>query len=66
MATSWTYQLEGDERTRLTESFEAVTTPLLVNVLERLVSRDRQQQLEAGIARTLAALKAAAEHAVHV
>ena len=65
-ATRWTYRLEGDERTRLTESFEAVTTPLLFSVLERLVIRSRQEQLEDGIARTLAAVKAAAEHAAHV
>jgi hypothetical protein len=66
VATRWTYHLVGDERTRLTESFEAVSTPRLFGVLERLVIRDRQQQLESGIARTLAAVKAAAEHAAHV
>ena len=66
VATRWTYHLEGDERTRLSESFEAVSTPRLFGVLERLIIRDRQQPLEAGIARTLATIKAAAEHAVHV
>jgi hypothetical protein len=63
VATRWTYRLEGDERTRLTESFEAVTTPRLFGTLERLVIRDRQQQLEDGIAKTLAAVKVAAERA---
>ena len=61
VATRWTYHLEGDERTRLTESFEAVTTPRLFGALERLVIRDRQRQLEHGIATTLAAIKAEAE-----
>lgn len=61
VATRWTYQLEGDERTRLTESFEAVMTPRLIGAVERLFIRDRQQQLEAGMAQTLAAIKAAAE-----
>jgi hypothetical protein len=61
VATRWTYELEGDERTRLTESFEAVTTPRVIAAVERLFIRDRQQQLEAGMAQTLAAIKSAAE-----
>lgn len=63
IATLWTYDLDGSEPTRLTESFEAVSTPWLIGVAERLVLRDRQQQLEAGLAHTLGAIKAAAERA---
>ena len=61
-ATRWTYHLVpvGDG-TRLTESFEAVRTPVLIGLAERFVLRNRQQQLEAGIEHTLEAIKAAAE-----
>ncbi len=61
-ATRWTYHLVpvGDG-TRLTESFEAVRTPVLIGLAERYVLRSRQQQLEAGIEHTLAAIKAVAE-----
>lgn len=61
VATRWTYRLEGDRRTLLTESFDAVATPRLIGSVERLFVRHRQEQLEAGIARTLEAIKAAAE-----
>ena len=61
-ATRWTFALEPiTNGTRLTESFEAVHTPTLFGLAERLVIRDRQQQLEAGITHTLGAIKAAAE-----
>ena len=62
VSTRWTYDLEDrGGRTRLTESFASEMTPWFIALAERLFVRDRQQQLEAGIATTLAALKAAAE-----
>jgi hypothetical protein len=61
-ATRWTFDLEPMEtQTRLTESFEALRTPALFGIVERLVIRDRQQQLESGIGHTLHAIKAHAE-----
>jgi uncharacterized protein YndB with AHSA1/START domain len=60
-ATRWSYTLEGEATTTLTESFESVYTPLLIAWAERWVIRDRQEQLEAGMERTLAAIKAVAE-----
>ena len=61
-ATRWAYGLEGDaDRTILTESFEAISSPWLIAIAERLFIRDRQQQLEAGIAQTLERIKAIAE-----
>jgi uncharacterized protein YndB with AHSA1/START domain len=62
-STRWTYRLAGDGPTELTESFESVRTPWLLGVVERLVLRDRQGQLERGIDETLARIKAAAEAA---
>lgn len=61
IATRWSYQLEGDDSTTLTETFESVSTPWLIAAVERWVLRDRQTQLEAGMAETLAAIKKAAE-----
>ena len=61
IATRWTYRFEGDDPTTVTESFEAVDTPPLIALAERLFIRNRQEQLEDGMQRTLAALKAAAE-----
>lgn len=62
-ATRWSYRLHDDAgRTVVTESFESLTTPLLIGLVERWVIRDRQSQLEAGMARTLDAIRAAAEH----
>lgn len=61
-ATRWTYRLEPvDDLSRLSESFEAVHTPLLFGLAERFVIRDRQRQLEAGIKHTLASIKTVAE-----
>ncbi len=61
-ATRWSYRLdETDGRTVVTESFESITTPLLIGLAERWVIRDRQAKLEAGMATTLEAIKAAAE-----
>ena len=62
-STRWSYRLDGDGPTRLTESFESVHTPWLIGVAERLVIRDRQGQLEQGLDETLARIKAAAEAA---
>jgi uncharacterized protein YndB with AHSA1/START domain len=62
-ATRWRYDLEGKERTTLTESFEAVSTPWLISVAERLFIRNRQRQLEDGMATTLERIKAIAEAA---
>ena len=61
VGTRWSYVLEGDGSTTLTESFEAVWAPRLIHLAERLFIRNRQQQLEAGMADTLAAIKAVAE-----
>jgi uncharacterized protein YndB with AHSA1/START domain len=61
-STSWRYQLESDgPATTVTESFEAIRTPALVAFAERWLIRNRQQQLETGMAATLAAIKSAAE-----
>jgi len=61
-ATRWTYRFDAiDGGTRMTESFEALYTPAVFDLVERLFIRDRQRQLEDGIERTLAAIKAAAE-----
>jgi uncharacterized protein YndB with AHSA1/START domain len=63
-ATRWTYSFEGDgSTTRVTETFEAVSTPWLIALAERWLIRGRQAQLEAGLAHTLAAVKTAAEEA---
>jgi hypothetical protein len=62
-ATRWTYRFEGDGPTRVTESFEAITAPAWIRFVEKYFIRNRQTQLEAGMAKTLAALKAAAEAA---
>jgi uncharacterized protein YndB with AHSA1/START domain len=61
--TRWTYKLDGQGPTVITESFEAVHTPLLFAVLERTVLRRRQAQLEAGLHTTLEQLKRFAEAA---
>lgn len=60
-ATRWRYTLTGDTTTTLTESFEAVSTPRLVGIAERLLIRRRQLQLEEGIDATLDRIKAIAE-----
>ena len=61
IATRWSYELAGDHTTTLTETFTAVTTPLLIGFAERWIIRDRQAQLGSGIALTLARIKTAAE-----
>lgn len=48
----------------MTETFEAISTPRLIAFAERYLIRDRQQQLEDGMRRTLSALKDAAEELV--
>ena len=63
-STRWSYTLTGTDLTTLTESFEAVSTPLLISVAERLFIRNRQQQLEASIAETLHRIKALAERSL--
>lgn len=60
-STRWSYRFDGNGPTTVTESFESLRTPWLIGLVERLVLRDRQSQLEAGMARTLAAIKEAAE-----
>lgn len=61
LSTRWTYRFQGDDPTTVTESFDAIRTPALIAFAERVFIRDRQQQLEDGMRRTLDALKAAAE-----
>jgi uncharacterized protein YndB with AHSA1/START domain len=63
ISTRWTYRFEGEGPTKVTESFEAVRTPPLIGLAERLFLRNRQAQLEDGMAKTLAAIKAVAEKA---
>jgi hypothetical protein len=61
-STRWTYRFEGDgPTTKVTESFDAVKTPPLIALAERLFLRNRQAQLAEGMAKTLSAIKAAAE-----
>ena len=60
-STRWTYRFQGDGPTTVTESFEAITSPPLIALAERLFLRNRQAQLEEGMAKTLSAIKAAAE-----
>jgi len=60
-ATRWSYTLEGAGPTTLTESFEAVSAPLLIKLAERYILRNRQQQLEDGMRRTIERIKTAAE-----
>lgn len=60
-STRWTYRLEGDGPTTVTESFESITTPPLIGLVERFLLRNRQAQLESGLAHTLAAIKQVAE-----
>ena len=59
--TRWSYTFEGTGPTTVTESFESISTPKLVEIAEKLFLRNRQAQLEQGMAKTLAAIKAAAE-----
>ena len=61
VSTRWSYRFEGTDRTVLTESFESVKMPAPVAFVEKWFIRNRQQQLEEGLAGTLAAIKAAAE-----
>lgn len=66
-ATRWTYRFDSapsGARTAVTETFEAISTPRLIAFAERYLIRDRQQQLEDGMRRTLTALKDAAEELV--
>ena len=60
-STRWTYRFEGAGPTSVTESFESIYTPTLIRFAESVFIRNRQQQLESGMANTLARLKAAAE-----
>jgi uncharacterized protein YndB with AHSA1/START domain len=61
-ATKWSYRLEDkDGGTVLTESFDALHTPAALALIERLFVRNRQEQLEAGMADTIAKIKTAAE-----
>jgi uncharacterized protein YndB with AHSA1/START domain len=61
--TRWTYRFEGDGDgpTTVTESFESISAPWLIKLVERIFLRNRQAKLEAGMAQTLARLKAIAE-----
>lgn len=66
IATRWTYRFAGDNPTVVSETFEAIRAPALIAFAERYVLRGRQQELEAGMRRTLEALKVAAENAVRL
>lgn len=61
IATRWSFRLSGQDRTTLTETFDTVTTPVLIGMAERWVVRNRQAELTAGMARTLAGVKASVE-----
>jgi len=60
-STRWTYRFDGDGPTTVTESFESITTPRLIALVERLFMRDRHAQLETGMATTLGVLKVAVD-----
>lgn len=61
-STRWSYTFDDDgNRTILTESFESIYSPPLIALAERTVLRNRQGQLEDGLAKTLDAVKTAAE-----
>ena len=62
-STRWSYRFEpdGDGATTVTESFEAITSPPLIAFAEKYILRNRQRQLEDGMAETLARIKAVAE-----
>ena len=61
-STRWSYRLHDDhDRTVVTESFESVETPLLIGLAERWIIRNRQAQLEAGMATTLETIRATVE-----
>ena len=61
-ATRWTYEVEPHSvGTRLTESFESVAAPAFIKLAERVLIRNRQEQIEQGIEQTLARIKAIAE-----
>lgn len=65
-ATRWRYLLEcAGEHTVVDESFETISTPLLIGLAERFLIRHRQSQIEAGMAQTLRALKVTAEQHCH-
>jgi hypothetical protein len=60
-ATRWRYEVSGDQRTTLTESFDALRAPWIITMAERLFLRNRQQQLEAGVTASLERIKAIAQ-----
>jgi uncharacterized protein YndB with AHSA1/START domain len=60
-STRWTYRLTGTGPTTVSESFDALEVPPLIAFAERFVLRNRQSQLEDGMAQTLARIKQAAE-----
>jgi uncharacterized protein YndB with AHSA1/START domain len=60
--TRWTYRLDPEGAgTRVTETFEAISAPRLIAFAERWLMRNRQAQLEAGMATTLDTIKRVAE-----
>jgi hypothetical protein len=60
-STRWTYRFAGSGPTTVTESFDAMRTPPLIAFAERYLLRNRQAQLEEGLAQTLERIKRAAE-----
>ena len=62
-STKWSYRFEGDGPTTVTESFDSINAPWLIKLVERFILPNRQAQLEAGMAQTLARIKVAAEAA---
>jgi hypothetical protein len=61
-ATRWSYTMAGTgSGTTLTESFESVSAPLPIRIVEALFLRNRQQQLESGLEATLGRIKAIVE-----
>ncbi len=62
-ATRWRYQLSAEQHgTHVRETYEAVYVPALIRLVERLVIRDRAEQVEHGMQTTLDRLKATAEN----
>src|SRR5215210_3649974 len=60
--TRWQYRFESSNGgTDVTESCDEVSTPFYVRIAERLIMRNRDEQLQQGIEATLNRVKTAAE-----
>ncbi len=63
-STRWRYEFSAaDGGSDVTESYEAVWAPPLIDLVERIFMRNRDQKIEAGMQTTLERIKAVAERA---